>query len=312
MHFHAGFRPHCAKRRRLIWRTAWLATILALIAVLAACQPIQPVETGESSALEVEPTPEMMLPEGDPEAGRLVLSSAIGCGCHFNGDLGALAGGNAFEGDFGVVYTRNLTPHATGIAAFTDEQLADAIRFGKGADGRNLFIMPHYAGMADQDVADLIAYLRSMDPVENEVPDRELAFEPPAFEITEEPPAVAPTEPVARGEYLVSLARCTMCHTPSNDDGSPNMDMFLAGAPFRSSVAPNLTPDEATGLGIWTDDELVEFLATGVYFDGTEPGAAMKNIIDRGISQLTDEDRQAIVAFLRSLPPVLNEPAPAE
>ena len=106
--------------------------------------------------------------------------------------------------------------------------------------------------MADQDVADLIAYLRSLDPVENEVPARELAFDPPAFEMTEAAARGCADEPVAHGQYLVSLARCTMCHTPTNEDGSPNMDLFLAGAPFRDGVAPNLTPDEGSGLGLWT------------------------------------------------------------
>ena len=74
-----------------------------------------------------------MLPEGDAEAGKLVFAATVGCGCHFNGDLGALAGGNAFEGDFGVVNVAQPDAGcATGIADFTDEQLADAIRFGKG------------------------------------------------------------------------------------------------------------------------------------------------------------------------------------
>ena len=197
----------------------------------------------------------------------------------------------------------------TGIGSLTDEQIADSIRFRKRADGANLFIMPAYAGMADQDVADLIAYLRSQEPVENAIPDRELAFEPPAFEVAEMPPAVAPTDPVARGQYLTTLANCTFCHTPKNEDGSPIMDMLLAGAPFRSMVAPNLTPDDATGLGLWTDEELAEFLATGLYSDGSEVGQAMKNVVDRGIGQLTDADREAIVAYLRSLPAIENLPA---
>lgn len=288
----------------------WLAAIAAVTLALAACQSIQAPEAEAPAAEEAAAEVQTALPEGDAGAGALVFASTVGCGCHFNGDLGALAGGNAFEGDFGAVYSRNLTPDAeTGLGNFTDAQLSDAIRFGQGADGRNLFIMPRYAVMADQDVADLIAYLRSLEPVTNEVPDRELAFEPPAFEMTQAPPVLAPTEPVARGQYLTTLADCSRCHTPTNDDGSRNMDMLLAGAPFRSTVAPNLTPDEATGLGLWTDEELAEFLATGLYSDGSEVGAAMKNVIDRGIGNLTDEDRQAIVAFLRSLPAIQNLPA---
>ena len=295
-------------------RYLWSAAILAAIVVLAACQPIQAPDAGEAPATQqAEAEPGAALPQGDADAGTLVLAAAVGCGCHFNGDLGGLAGGNAFEGDFGAVYPRNLTPDAaTGIGDMTDQQIADAIRFGKGADGRNLFIMPRYSGMADQDVANLIAYLRSQEPVENDVPARELAFEPPAFEMTEAPPAVAPTEPADRGRYLATLAMCTRCHTPANEDGTPNMDLFLAGAPFRDTVAPNLTPDEGSGLGLWTDEELADFLATGVYSDGSESAGAMKNVVDRGIGQLPADDHLAIVAFLRSLPAVVNEPAPAQ
>ena len=248
--------------------------------------------------------------QGDPAAGELVLAAAVGCGCHFNGDLGTLAGGNKFEGDFGLLYSRNLTSDpTTGIAGLSDQELADAIRFGKRAGGGNLFIMPRYSGMADQDVYNLIAYLRTLEPVENAIPDRALTMEPPAFAGEMTAPAVAPTEPVERGAYLTTLARCTMCHTPKNEDGSPVEGMLLAGAPFRDTVAPNLTPDEATGLGLRSEEEIAAFLATGVYDDGTEAHAGMKSVVDRGISKLTDEDRMAIVAFLKSLPPVENLPA---
>jgi len=262
----------------------------------------------EAAATETPPEePETTL-QGDPAAGELVLAAAVGCGCHFNRDLGALAGGNKFEGDFGVVHSRNLTPdEATGIAGLSDQEVADAIRYGKRPGGGNLFIMPRYSSMADEDVYNLIAYLRSLEPVENAIPDRELGFEPTAYE-GEPAPAVAPTEPVERGAYLATLARCGMCHTPQNEDGTPMEGMLLAGAPFRDTVAPNLTPDEATGLGAWSEEEIAAFLATGLYDDGTEPHAAMKNVVDQGTGKLTDADRLAIAAFLKSLPPVDHIP----
>ena len=270
-----------------------------------------PVEEPAATEMPAEEPAGAM--QGDPAAGELVLAAAVGCGCHFNGDLGALAGGNKFEGDFGVVHSRNLTPDlATGIAGLGDQELADAIRYGKRPGGGNLFIMPRYSGMADEDVYNLIAYLRSLEPVENPIPDRDLAFEPPAYEGEMAAPAVAPTDPVERGAYLASLARCSMCHTPLDENGSPIEGMMLAGAPFRDTVAPNLTPDEATGLGLWSEEEIAAFLATGLYDDGMEPHAAMKQVADRGTSRLTDADRLAIAAFLKSLPPVENLPAPPQ
>ena len=117
------------------------------------------------------------MPRREPD----VFNTTRGCGCHFNRDVGALMGGNDFEGDYGLVYAANLTPdETTGIGAASDQEIADAIRFGVAipregrAEGEALFIMPHFSTMADQDVADLVAYLRSQEPVVNEVPLREL------------------------------------------------------------------------------------------------------------------------------------------
>ncbi|MCB0073125.1 MAG: cytochrome c [Caldilineaceae bacterium] len=273
--------------------------------------PEETVVAEETAVVEetAVPVEESALPAGDAAAGEYIFNAAMGCGCHFNRDLGALAGGNAFEGDFGVVYSRNLTPDATGIAGLSDLEVADSIRFGKRAGGGALFIMPHFSAMADQDAANLVAYLRSLEPVANEIPDRQLGFEPEFAMPATLPPAVAPTEGPDRGQYLASLVRCGMCHTPANEDGSPDMDLFLAGAPFRDTVAPNLTPDEATGLGLWTEEEIADFLATGVYSDGFEAHAGMKRVVDNATGKLTDADRLAIAQWLKSLPAVQNEPA---
>ncbi len=247
---------------------------------------------------------------GDPLAGEYVFNATVGCGCHFNRDAGALAGGNRFEGTFGVVHSINLTPdQETGLGAWTLEEFGNAIRFGVTPYGGVAPAMPRYSRMADEDVANLFAYLMSQEPVSNKIPAREVTVDLPNELPEQRPPAVAPTEGVERGAYLASLVRCGSCHTPRNEDGSVNTDLFLAGAPYRDTVAPNLTPDEATGLGLWTEEEIADFLATGVYSDGFEAHAAMKGTVDRGTSKLTDDDRLAIAAFLKSLPPVENLPA---
>lgn len=317
-------------------RLFWLLGGLMFMALLnAACQPlidpaaIDETDTSaatndgdgeeqadeEAAAGEQEGgAPETTALAGDPTAGAYVFNAARGCGCHFNRDLGALAGGNAFEGDFGTVTAANLTSDVeTGLGAASDQEIADAIRFGKPTaihkgDGDALFIMPQYSGMSDQDAADLVAYLRTLEAVSNDIPARALNFEPAPFEPSQMPPATAPTEGPERGRYLATLARCGQCHTPSNDDGSPNMDLLLAGAPFRDTVAPNLTPDSATGLGDWSEEEIVDFLKTGIYSDGTEAHPGMKGIAERNLSQMTDNDVQAIAQFLQSLPPVENLP----
>lgn len=275
-------------------------------------EPTKAPEAEPTKAAEPEPTavPEPEVSAGDPVAGEYILSAAIGCGCHFNQDLSGLAGGNKFEGPFGLVFSRNLTPDATGIAGLSDQEIVDAFRLGKRPGGGNLAPpMPRFATMADADALNLVAFLRSRPALANEITERQLTSEPADFTPNQPPPAVAPTEGADRGRYLASLARCGMCHTPRTESGGFDNERFLAGAPFRDTVAPNLTPDEATGL-TWTEQEIADFLGTGIYADGLEAHAGMKGTVDRGLGKLTEADRLAIAAFLKSLTPVQNEPTP--
>ncbi len=292
-----------------------LGLLIIIVLLISACQPLQtgsaPHPTGEAV--------EEAMSTGDPINGEYIFAVATGCGCHFNRDLGGLAGGNDFSGDdYGTVFSANITPdEATGIGSWTDEQIVDAIRFGIRPTGdggeEGLFgAMPRYASMSDKDVMDLVAFLHTLDPIENKVQARELSFEPEVSRPEEAPPAEAPTDPVERGLYLASITRCGRCHTPRNEDGSLDWSRPLAGAPFRDTVAPNLTPDVATGLGEWSEEEIVEFLHTGIYSDGTEAHAGMKSQVDRGLNKLTDDDALAIAAFLKSLPAIENLPEPVE
>ena len=165
---------------------------------------------------------------GDPEIGAYLFSVARGCGCHFNRDLSAYAGGNKFELPDGVVYAANITPDPdTGIGSLSEQEIATILQTGAGPGGYQLHpIMPYhsFSALSDEDALDLAAYLLSQDPVVNEIPPRELTTDPAPFTPDPAPPAMSPTDPVARGEMLVSLARCGQCHTPRNEDGSPNMD----------------------------------------------------------------------------------------
>jgi mono/diheme cytochrome c family protein len=116
---------------------------------------------------------------------------------------------------------------------------------------------------------------------------------------------------VARGKYLVQLGGCTDCHTPGHFFGRPDMARFLGGSDLGlevpglgTFVAPNLTPDNDTGLGTWTKDEIVKAIQTGVRPDGRILAPIMPW---RGYASLTKSDAAAIVEYLRSLPPVTNK-----
>src|SRR5215470_787331 len=116
---------------------------------------------------------------------------------------------------------------------------------------------------------------------------------------------------VARGKYLVQLAGCTDCHTPGHLLGKPDIARFLGGSDVGFEmpglgifVGPNLTPDNGTGLGSWTSDEIVTAIQTGVRPDGRILAAIMPW---RAYAGLRQSDAAAIVEYLRSLPPVINK-----
>ena len=207
----------------------------------------------------------------------------------------------------------NITPdRETGAGNWTDEQFARAIREGIGHDGRRLFPMMPYMNfrqMSDEDLASVVVYLRSIDPVRNAVPKTMLpeimkASLPPHQPITA--PVAGPdmSNPVERGKYLVTLGNCMSCHTPMNKQGQPLMQLAFAGGmrfkgPWGEVTSANITPD-ASGISYYDEALFVNTLRTG------QVGARKLNsIMPWGyFRNMTDEDLKAIFAYLRTLPPV--------
>lgn len=249
---------------------------------------------------------------GDPDAGKYIATLTGGCGCHFNRDLAGLAGGNKFEGPFGVVYARNLTPDMeTGIGSYSESDIVSLLRTGAGSGGWQLHpVMPYaaFSALSDKEALDVAAYLHSLTPISNAVPDRELTADPAPFTPAVAPPAEAPTDPVARGAQLATIARCGACHTPNNEDGSPNTDLMLAGATVRDSISANITPDEETGIGKWSEAEIAALLRTGTRPDGSAVEGAMAQQIERRFNILTEADALAIAAYLKSIPAISHDP----
>jgi mono/diheme cytochrome c family protein len=124
-------------------------------------------------------------------------------------------------------------------------------------------------------------------------------------------PAFADDAAVARGKYLVTIGGCQDCHTPGHFFGKPDMTRVLGGSEVGFDIpglgtfyGPNLTPDKNTGLGGWTDAQVTTALRTGVRPDGRVLAPIMPW---RALAVLTDQDAAALVAYLRSLPPVANK-----
>ena len=120
----------------------------------------------------------------------------------------------------------------------------------------------------------------------------------------------AATTPVQRGEYLAIVAGCHDCHTPGALFGAPDFSRSLSGSevgwqgPWGVSYGKNLTPDSATGLGAWTDDEIIRALQSGVRKNGAPVAPPMPW---PNYARFTREDVTAIVAYLRSIPAVSHK-----
>lgn len=116
---------------------------------------------------------------------------------------------------------------------------------------------------------------------------------------------------VARGKYLVVLGACLDCHTPGYFFGKPDMARYLAGSEVGFEIpgagvfyGPNLTPDNETGLGNWTDGQIIDAMQKGIRPDGRMLVPIMPW---RAFANLTPADAKAIVAYLRSIPAVKNK-----
>jgi mono/diheme cytochrome c family protein len=268
------------------------------------------------------------LAPGDAARGALVFAASAGCGCHTpeGGPVGA--GGGEVPTPFGTFYGTNITPdEETGIGAWNDAEIDAALRRGvvRGR-GTAAPVMPYYrySGMTDRDAADLIAYLRALPSArranrEHDVrfPLSRLAFRVWRVLFGDGGPAVTgdPRDAVARGRYLVDhVGICGDCHTPRNALGAPERRLYLAGASSGPDGAPvpNITPDAVTGIGDWTAGDIATLLETGIKPDFDNVQGIMAALIDGhgggpGFANMVAADREAIGAYLRTVPAVANE-----
>jgi mono/diheme cytochrome c family protein len=124
------------------------------------------------------------------------------------------------------------------------------------------------------------------------------------------PAAMTQAEKVARGEYLTTIMACNDCHTPGTFYGAPDYSRKLSGSelgwvgPWGTSYARNLTPDPETGIGSWSEDDIVKTIRTGQRADGTPVMPPMPWPM---YTQLSDDDAYAIAAYLKSLPAVSHK-----
>lgn len=306
------------RRRRLL---ALALTVLSVLGALAAYValarvPRYPVPKGERSIAQ---TPSQIA------RGATIFDTRC-ADCHVDPGTG-IASGRRIHGippwlatSDSANITRDLE---AGLGAWSNMEIAHALRTGVARDGRVLPPwMPRLPRMSDEDLDCLLAFLRSGDPrlrpsarpsggTTLTLLGKALALA--AFRPDSAPTAtvVAPprSDPVAYGKYVVDgLAECWSCHSGDFADldrtDPPRTEGYLAGGTILYDargeivVSPNITPDLETGIGAWSDEELLRALGEGLRPDGTRLRSPMPRY-----DGLTEAELRSIVAYLRSVPP---------
>lgn len=226
----------------------------------------------------------------------------------------------AMMGIPGVLYSANIT--SAGIGKHTDGELYRAITTGVKKDGNAMFpLMPygHYGSMDDNDIKSIIAYVRTLAPIDDTVPKSELDF-PMSLIVRTIPHAASPrprpdtADEVAYGGYMANAAACSACHTPLGEKGQPIAELeFAGGFEFHFPTgfvnrSANITPDSATGIGTWTRERFIaqfrKFAPDSVRQVQLDPTAFNTIMPWSMYSGMTDKDLGAIYAWLRTVKPV--------
>ncbi|MGC6386354.1 cytochrome c [Ewingella sp. S1.OA.A_B6] len=258
--------------------------------------------------------------------GKQVATAADCQACHTHPEGGQpFAGGYAIHSPMGTIFTTNITPSkAFGIGNYTEEQFARAVRQGVRPDGKNLYpAMPYtsYSHMSDQDINAMYAYFQQdVKPVETPTEETALPF-PFNMRIAMAGWNMmyldsAPFKPDAsksaewnRGAYLVNGAgHCDTCHTPRNLMMGSVSDKPLAGGMVGPWYAPNISSDPVSGIGNWSQAQLVEYLKTGRTAGKNQAAGGMAEAVQNSLQYMPNEDLNAIAFYLKNSPP-MRDPA---
>ncbi|RIV19850.1 cytochrome c [Fibrisoma montanum] len=311
-----------------------LGIVLAVVLVgiggtLAYVKFVLP-DVGDAPDLKVDATAAQI------ERGRYLANHVNVCmDCHSTRDWSRFAGppiagtlgkgGDRFGPEMGfpgTFYARNITP--AGIGQWTDGEIFRAITSGVNRENKPIFpVMPHpnYGHMDQEDVKALVAYVRSLQPITNEVPASEADFPmnfilntiPQKPDFQKRPDTTAALE---YGKYLVNAAACGDCHTKV-EQGKPIEGMAFAGGrefgmPGAMVRSANITSDAETGIGNWTKEA---FLARFKAYDPAhgyvppvvKPGEKQSIMPWSMYAGMTENDLGAIYTYLKTIKPVRNK-----
>ena len=258
--------------------------------------------------------------DGDAGRGKRVFDAGQCASCHATPgqpDRTVLGGGMALASPFGTMYPPNISPDPVdGIGGWRAVDLGNALLSGVSPRGTHYYpALPYtsYAHMRPGDVADLMAYVRTLPPARGRAPPHDLPFPftirrlVGLWKLLYLDRSPIPTDPARdpawnRGHYLVeALSHCGECHSARNVAGAVKQSSKFAGGQDQEGVGfvPNITPD---GIGDWSRDDMVELLTSGRTKMLRNAGSSMAEVVVN-MAALPAADREAIAAYVLSLPP---------
>ncbi|OKL39839.1 c-type cytochrome [Pontibacter flavimaris] len=268
------------------------------------------------------------------ERGRYLANHVTVCiDCHSTRDFSQLSappvpgtfgkGGDKFDHNMGfpgTFYAKNITPDKeTGIGTWTDGEVYRAMTQGVSKDGEPLFpLMPYgaYKQLTTQDAYAIIAYIRTLEPIRNEVPESDADFPfnlilrtMPSSQMPKATNPASLNDELLRGEYLVAVASCGDCHSPKDAD----LGAFAGGMDFKfpdGSVlrSANITPDRETGIGSWSEENFLQrFKAFQDTTQQLKPGQMQTLMPWKMYAGMKEEDLRAIYKYLRAQAPAKNQ-----
>ena len=245
------------------------------------------------------------------------LARAADCvACHTTVNGQPFAGGRAFATPFGELYSTNITSDKQrGIGGWSDDDFLKAVREGIGKEGNLYPAMPYtsYTAMSRDDVLAIKAYLISLPAAAQSNRVNKIGFpfnqrwslkfwnsaffQSKRFQVDQ-----AQTDEWNRGAYLTTaLGHCGECHTPRNLGLAVSDHRALAGTPIEGWLAPNLTPDASSGLGDWSEEQLLSYLKTGHAEGRSSASGPMAEVIENSLQHLSDADLRSMTRYLRSV-----------
>jgi mono/diheme cytochrome c family protein len=298
--------------------------IMALAVAMAAMAEPPTVRSQRHLALPLfltQPIPNQTPNADQLRRGQYLVRMGDCAACHTPEGGPAFAGGFGLNTPFGIIYSTNLTSdRETGVGEITADQFYAALHDGIGPKGLPIYpAMPYTAftrvNRADSDA--MLAYLKTVPAVHRDRPANQLPF-PLNFRFlvrgwnllffipSNNVPDTSRSADWNRGAYIVNgLGHCGSCHTPKNFLGGDKSQKALQGGTLNEWVAPDLTANTRTGLGLWSVEDIVEYLKTGRNRHANA-GGPMAEVVTDSTSLMSTRDLRAIATYLKEQSPSLS------